>query len=53
MTLKKLIRYQTCWPEFLLGFNLIIFYILSKQNQKADSLTCSLNYHLSGENNDC
>lgn len=43
MTTKKLSRQQTCWAEFLLGFNFVIFYTLSKKNGKADLLICQLN----------
>lgn len=43
MSTMKLIRYQACLIEFLLRFNFVIFYILDKKNQKADSLTCHLN----------
>ncbi len=39
--------------EFLSGFNFVISYTLSKENQKADSLTQGLNDLLSDDNNDC
>ena len=52
VTRKKLTRRQTCWAEFLFGFNFIIFSILGKKNQKIDLLTCRLNDFLLSENND-
>ena len=43
MTTKKLSRWQTRCVEFLLRFNFVISYIMSKENRKADSLFCQPN----------
>ena len=40
MTTKKLSRRQARWAEFLSGFNFVISYTPSRENGKADSLTC-------------
>lgn len=39
MTTKKLLRWQVYWAKFLSRFNFVIFYILSKENIKINSLT--------------
>lgn len=51
MTTKKLIRHQACWTQFLLEFNLIISYIMSKDNTKTDILTCHFNNSLANNYN--
>ena len=43
MTTKKLSRWQARWAEFLSGFNFVISYTPSRENRKADSLTCRPN----------
>ena len=49
---KKLTGRQACWAKFLSGFNFIISYILGRENQKANLLTCCLNnFSLSDNNN--
>ena len=50
---KKLTRCQTCWAEFLSGFNFVISYTPSKENQKADLLIRCPNDLPSSENNNC
>ena len=44
MTTKKLSKWQARWAEFLSGFNSVIFYILGRENGKANLLTCCLNH---------
>ena len=39
MTTKKLSIWQARWAEFLLGFNFVIFYTLSREDRKANSIT--------------
>ena len=53
ITIKKLIRCQAHWAEFLSGFNFVISYILSKKNHKPDLLICRPNNLLLSENDDC
>ena len=43
MTIKKLLKWQPYWIDFLLGFNFIIFCTLGREKRKVDSLTCQLN----------
>ena len=52
MTTKKLSRRQARWAEFLSGFNFVISYTPSRENGKADSLTCRPNDCPTDDHND-
>ena len=52
MTTKKLLRQQTCWAEFLSGFNFVISSTPSRENRKADLLICQLNDCSANDHND-
>ena len=53
ITTKKLTSCQACWVKFLSSFSFIIFYILSKKNQKADFLTYYSNNPPLSKNDNC
>ncbi len=46
MTIKKLLRQQIFWVEFLSRLNFVISYTPDRENRKANSLTCQPNNYL-------
>lgn len=49
MTTKKHIRCQACWIQFLLRFNFIISYTMSKTNAKTDTFIYHSNNNLAND----
>lgn len=49
MTTKKLLRWQTCWAEFLSRFNFDISYTPDRKYGKVDLLTHQPNNNLAND----
>lgn len=51
MIIKKLLKQQAYWTEFLSGFYFVISYILNRKNKKADLFICQPNDYLANKYN--